>query len=188
MARISDELLEEFQGIAKESGIEFKSRQEAWESANNLVNFFDVLVRIDQEERRRAARLKDEPKGFAVPGEGRTCSLCKNYLDDQDMWYDKWGLKCLHCQEALDKKLIPVYVFKDFDNKEHANASTLSWKLGVYPTTIRKLVRQRKLKARTVPGNGTLVFLRTENPDIVAIIEAEKKAMEQRKIAKAESR
>ena len=39
-----------------------------------------------------------------------------------------------------------------------------------------KLVRQGKLKARVVPGNGVMVFLRKENPDIVKIIETDKKA------------
>lgn len=184
MARISDELMEEFKEIAKEKGIEFKSDFEARESAENLVRLFEVLIKVDQEEQARKAKLKDNPKGFQMQGEGRTCALCHSSYD-QLMWYDKHGMKCLACQEAIDKRIVPASVLKDKDNKEHILGSTLAWKLDIRTVTLKKLVRQGKLNARIIPKSGELVFLRKENPNFAAIIEEELAAMAQKKAAKS---
>ena len=41
-----------------------------------LVDYFSLLIEIDQQEKARFAKLKDLPKGFAMDGEGRQCGLC----------------------------------------------------------------------------------------------------------------
>ncbi len=120
------------------------------------------------DEKQREERLKSEPMGYAFPAERRTCHLCGQTCSDQDMWYDKWGMKCLDCQYALNKKIIPGYVFKDYDNKQHITASTLSWRFKIHSATIRKLVRQGKLKARIIPGNRTMIFLVKENQEFLS--------------------
>ena len=38
-------------------------------------------------------RLKTEPKGYALEGNGRNCSLCGRSVYESDGWYDKWGFK-----------------------------------------------------------------------------------------------
>ena len=76
------------------------------------------------------------------------------------------------CQDALNKKLIPGYVFKDSENNKHVTASQLNWKYGLHPQTVKKLVNQGKLKPRVIPKSITL-FLRSENPELPDILHAE---------------
>lgn len=168
---LTDKDYAEFKKICDKEGITYKTEAEYHESANNLVNFVDILIKIDQEEKARERHLEKEPKGFAFESRGRTCSLCGHHVDGE-MWYDKWGMKCMDCQQALNKKLVPGYVFKDHKNEKHITASQLSWRFKIHIQTIKKLVRQGKLKARVLP-HGPMVFLRRENRDLKAIIETE---------------
>lgn len=174
MTQPSDKYIEEFRKIYKKEYGKEISFEEARESATRLVNFVSLLIEIDQKERKLTARLKTEPKGFAIQGNGRTCPLCKTNVRD-DMWFDKWGAKCLDCQDALNRKLIPGYVFKDHDNDKHITASELSWRHKLHNQTIKKLIKENKLKARTIPKSNTLVFLRKENPDLPTIIKEHQK-------------
>lgn len=179
MVQVSDDSLEEFIELSKKEGVEYKDRSKAREAANNMVNLVDILFQIDQQERGRKKRLETEPKGFTFPGEGRGCSLC-HHMVSGDMWYDKWGQQCLDCHEAYKKRLVPGFVFKDHKHEKSVTGSILESKYGVKHMTLKKLVRQGKLKARVIPGNGVMVFLRKENPDIVDIIEKDKKEREKK--------
>lgn len=172
--KISDKLLDEFIAISKDKGIEYKNREEANDSAQRLVSFVEILHEGAMEKMEWDKRLEQEPKGFAIPSNGRTCSLCRRNVQGE-VWWDKWGMKCLDCQDALNKKVIPGYVFKDKDNNKHVTASQLNWKFGLHNQTIRKLVRSGELQARVIKSKShgeTLVFLRSENPDLPRIIEA----------------
>lgn len=173
MVNVSDDSLDEFIEISKKEGIEYKDRDDARRSANNLVGFFDVLIEIDQQERVRKKRLEDEPNGFTFEGNGRNCCLCGRAVTD-DMWYDKWGQQCMDCHDARKKRIVPGLAYGDYKHERSVTGSTLQYKFDVSHMTLKKLVRQSKLKARIVPGNGVMVFLRKENPDIVKIIEADK--------------
>lgn len=97
-------------------------------------------------------RLKKEPKGFAMAGKGRSCSLCCRSVHETDGWYDKWGFKCSNCQAAIDKKIIPGSLCGDWDHKKYMTDSTLSWKTGLHIQTIRKLIRKDKIRARQIPN------------------------------------
>jgi hypothetical protein len=180
MARISNERMDEFKEIAKKKSIDFKSDGEARESAENLVGLFEVLIKIDREEQARKARLKDEPKGFQMQGGGRTCGLCHSSYD-QPMWYDKYGMKCLACQEAIDRKIVPVSVLKDKDTKEHILGSALASKMDIRVVTLKKMVRLGKITARIIPKSGEMVFLRKENPEFATVIEQEVSAITKKK-------
>jgi hypothetical protein len=185
---VTEKDIEDFKKSCKKNGIEYKTDQEYREAAYNLYGFAELLFKIYREEKARENRLKDEPKGFAFPGEGRMCPLCGHGVgNDENMWFDKWGMKCMPCQNALNKKIIPGYVFKDHDNDKHITASRLEWKLKVKQQTIRKLVREDKLKARVITGHkygDVLVFLRKENPNLKSIIETAKNEVLERKAAK----
>jgi hypothetical protein len=63
----------------------------------------------------------------------------------------------------------PGYILKDGDNNRHITDSKLSWKYGLRQQTIKKLVRDGKLKPRVIP-NGPMIFLKTENPELPDII------------------
>lgn len=174
MAYANDKELDEFIAISKKDGIEYKDREEARQSANNLVQLAELTLDIYREEKVRKDRLEKEPDGFTIIGDGRSCSLCLRNVAG-DIWYDKWGMKCLDCHEAFKKKIVPGYVFRDYHNEKHITASSLQSMMDVRAQTIKKLVRQGKLKPRVVRGNGTLVFLKKENPNLIKVIEDDKK-------------
>ena len=68
------------------------------EEIKRLAQFMDVLIEIDLKQKKLYARLKDKPKGFAMSGEGRNCSLCGRHVWDDGGWFDKWGFKYLNCK------------------------------------------------------------------------------------------
>lgn len=179
MYQPSPERIAELKEIMKRKyNVEY-SDSEAEEAARNLLGLAEVLVKCAYEDSLRQKRLEKEPNGFELDGEGRNCFLCRSYAFGQNkMWFDKWGFKCFDCQEAYKKGIVPGYVFKDHDNNKHATDSILSSKFDIHIQTIRKIARQGKLKARVIPKNGTHVFLRKENPDLVAILETERKTKE----------
>jgi len=135
------------------------------------------------EEQRKNDRLKYEPDGFAFPGEGRGCSLCSRHISG-DMWWDKWGQKCMDCHEAYKKKIIPGYCFKDRDNEKHITLDQISWKFDIPIQTLKKLVRQKKIIVRVITGSGIMIVLRKENPDLVILLETEKKNLATRRTKK----
>lgn len=181
--QINDKDLDEFIKISEKEGKKYESREEARTAASNLVGFFDILIQMDMEERRKNARLKDKPEGFAFLGEGRGCSLCSRHITE-DMWWDKWGQKCMDCHEAFKKKIIPGYCFKDRDNEKHITISKISWKFDIPTQTLKKVIREGKIKVRTVKGNGTMVALRKENPDLGDVLRKEKKELDRRRETK----
>ncbi len=105
----------------------------------------DTLVEIDLEERQRKQRLEKEPKGFALEGKGRNCSLCGRGVYDGDGWYDKGGFKCMNCQDAVNKKKIPGSLCGDWDHAKAIPDTTLAMKLNVKVSQIRKLIRDGKI-------------------------------------------
>lgn len=171
---VSDKSLKEFKELCEKEGIKYETEEEYRSAANNLVNFVDTLVEIDMEERARKHRLEKEPKGFTLEGKGRNCSLCGRSVYEGDGWYDKWGFKCMNCQDAVNKKKIPGSLCGDWDHKKYVTDSTLSWKSGIHIQTIRKLIRRGEIKARQIP-NGPYLILKKDNHDLVKIIRKEAK-------------
>lgn len=175
MAQLKDKDYEQFKKLSNQEGIQYESDLEMRQSANNLIDFFNVLIEMDQAERSRKRRLDTEPKGFSMAGKGRNCSLCGCGVYEGNGWYDKWGFKCTNCQSAVDKKIIPGSLCGDYDHKKYITDSALSYKTGLHTQTIRKLIRQGKIIARQIP-NGPNMILRKDNPNFSNVISAEQHA------------
>lgn len=169
---ISDESLAEFKKISDEKGIKYESELEMKQSAQNLVGLVELLIEMDMAQKALKKRLETEPKGFSMEGEGRNCSLCGQMVYGAAGWYDKWGFKCMNCQDAVNKKKIPGSLCGDYDHEKYVTESTLSWMSGLHNQTIRKLIRQGKIKARQIP-KGPFLILRKDNPDLLKVIELE---------------
>ena len=170
---ISDKSLEEFKKISDEKGITYESDLEMKQSAQRLVSFVDLLIEMDMAQKALKKRLETEPKGFSMEGKGRNCSLCGQMVYDADGWYDKWGFKCMNCQDAVNKKKIPGSLCGDYNHEKYVTESTLSWMSELHNQTIRKLIRQGKVKARQIP-KGPFLILRKDNPSLIEVINAEK--------------
>ena len=136
---------------------------------DNLVRLVELLIEIDQDEKRRVRRLETEPKGFSMAGEGRCCSLCGRMISQEDGWYDKWGLKCMNCQKAVGSRKIPGSLCRDYKNKKFIPDTSLAYKLGVRVQSLRKLIREGKIIGRPIPG-GPYLILRKDNPNLSEII------------------
>ncbi|QQR54583.1 hypothetical protein IPG41_05320 [Candidatus Peregrinibacteria bacterium] len=163
--KLSDEAVREFQEIYKKKYGKEISHAEAYESASRLLGLFEVLLKGAQVERARKLRLKDEPKGFHINGGPYTCFICGKYVSDEETWYDKYGIKCLVCQRAVEKRVVPGKICQDKDSWYSM------WELDHYfkikHQTARKLIRQGKLKARVITSQDDdaycFVFLIKEN-------------------------
>ena len=125
----------------------------------------DVLIEIDLKQKKLYARLKDKPKGFAMSGEGRNCSLCGRHVWDDGGWFDKWGFKCLNCQDTVNKRKIPGSLCRDYNHEKSIPDTALAIDLGVKVQAIRKLIREGKIIGRKIP-NGPYMVLRKDNPTL----------------------
>jgi len=116
MINLSKERIQEFKNIFEKKKGKKISWEEASEGAYNLVNFAKVLFDCHAKDLRREKKLEENPKGFHLEGEGYTCSICRNSISNKETWYDKYGIKCLVCQKAIDKKIIPATVANNEDS------------------------------------------------------------------------
>jgi len=138
------------------------------EEIKRLAQFFDILIEIDTKEKARFRRLEQEPKGYSMSGEGRNCSLCGRGVCE-DGWFDKWGFKCLNCQNAIDKRRIPGSLCRDWEHERSITDTALAIELGINVQTIRKLIREDKIIGRKIPG-GPYIILRKDNPDLKNVL------------------
>lgn len=166
MFEIDEKYLSEYKRIMKKEYNYEPDDKEAREGANNLLNFFDLLYGVAKEEYLRTQRLKKEPKGFHLEeGKFYNCLICRDTISGQQTWWDKGGVKCLNCQRAVNKKIIPRNLGKKRDT--WYDSWDLKSKFGIHPSSIKKLVREGKLKSRTITnevgGNHLQVFLTKEN-------------------------
>lgn len=164
---ISQERLDEFKRIFKEDYGKEYTDAEAREAASNLLDFFELLIKMAREDDDRIQKLKEFPRGYSLPGEGRNCPVCGR-MTMEDMWYDKWGFKCMTCQKALEKHVYPGKICKDWEHKTWFSTSDLQYKAGLKYPTIAKYVRNGQLKPRVIQDaegrTQAMIFLDKENP------------------------
>ena len=110
----------------------------------------EVMSDIHAREEARKERLKENPKGFAIEEVDYSCRMCHSPVPPFDNWYDKYGLKCMSCQHALERKTVPLKYFKDTDSWYPMWA--LKSEFGIHPQTAMKYVRQGKLKVYVIHG------------------------------------
>lgn len=170
---ISDKTFKEFKETCEKKGIKYDTDEEYQEALRNLVGYVEILVEMDMKQRAFKKRLETEPKGYALEGNGRNCSLCSRGIYDGDGWYDKWGFKCMNCQGAINKKKIPGSLCGDYGHKKCISDISLSYKAKLHTQTIRKLIRNGSIKARQIP-NGPFIILRKDNPNLKEILEKER--------------
>lgn len=163
---ITDKDIIEFKKLCKKEGIHYDTDREYREAAQNMYGLVELLIGVASEEDNRKQRLVDEPNGFLMSGEGRNCSLCEQMVFQADGWYDIWGFKCMNCQDAVNKKIIPGSLCRYSKHKKYYSDSALSWKSGLHIQTIRKLIRQGRIVARRIP-NGPYLVLVKDNPDLL---------------------
>lgn len=175
---LSQKAIDEFKVIYKEKYDKDLTDFEASEAANNLVNFFDLLIKCDIKDRRRQRRLKTEPEGFHVTDGSYSCAVCHRQVTSDESWYDQWGVKCLLCQKAVKDGIIPGFACKDHDSRYEM--WELKSKFNIKYQTATKLIREGKLKARIVLTEDgkpyEYIFLKKENPRFISRHSPERKS------------
>ncbi|MCK5332443.1 hypothetical protein KAJ41_01100 [Candidatus Parcubacteria bacterium] len=159
---LSDKSIKEFQEIFKKEYGKEISYDEAAESGERLVGFFKLLYDCEVRDIKRKEKLKEFPKGYSLmDGNSYNCGICHSHIKDEQLWYDKWGIKCLACQNAVNRKMVPGKICYN-DKLWYA-----MWEFESYfklkSPTVRKLERQGILKSRTIPDTGFKVFIIKDN-------------------------
>jgi len=152
------------------NGIEYKSKEELdARIKSDLEQLAHLVFDIYQWQKSMDKRLEQQPEGFSFASEGRMCSVCLGGTSGE-LWYDKLGIRCLDCQQAYVKKIIPGYVIKDHENRRYITGMRLSINTGLRSQQLKKLIKSGELKARIIEHSGTsdtMIFLKSENPSLI---------------------
>ncbi len=155
METTNERLLEIKEILEKEHGREF-SLDEAQDALNRINVLAQIIADAAIEKCEWENKLRKYPKGFHLE-RSSTCMICGSSKQGDELWYDKYGIKCIICQKAIDKKIIPVVLMKNTNN--WYNSIEMEIYFGIKAPQIRKLIKQNKLKARTIlRENGKVYF------------------------------
>ena len=149
--------------LTKEAGEKFQ--QEKW----NIEQMGKFMDEVKEKDKIRDEKLKQNPKGFHLDGRGYTCFICGDGTPEGDNWYDKWGIKCLVCQKAIDEGEIPASLAKNKDS--WYTKYDLEHYFNVKSPALRKWIKNGVIKSRIVTRYGegvhTELFLIKDNKDFL---------------------
>lgn len=137
--------------LEKERGHEITDH-ELFEADIWLTNYAKIMYDFAKTDFQRKTKLEENPKGFHLEGKGYTCFVCHNSVSDEQTWYDENGIKCLICQDALDKNVIPSTVASDHESwySVHDFESSFFMK----SNAVRRLVKEGFLKPRIIKNSS----------------------------------
>ncbi len=115
-------------------------------------------------------RLKTEKRGFHLEVDGKRCQICSKPMKAEDSWFDRNGLKCMTCKNAITKKVIPASVNRS--RKNWFTEEEFRHLCEVDRRTTKKLIETGRLKPRDIMSQDgkTLwfrLFLGRENMEVV---------------------
>jgi hypothetical protein len=161
---VSDQRIKEIQRTLEKS----KGRAISWEEATEVGRSLEKLALLAYDiwvkDQALLKRLEESPNGFAI-SDGHPCRICRNLAD----WYDRYGFKCMICQKAIDKKIIPPLVAKD--NSSWYSEVDLSTCFNLRGKALNSWIKAEILKVRTIMFNDKKIHLRVflikDNKDIL---------------------
>jgi hypothetical protein len=151
-----------------ENDREFKL-DESSQATRDIENLARILGEIAVEEIIRKNKLIENPNGFLFDRSGYCCSICDRSAPEGNSWYDKYGLKCMLCQKAMNDKIIPGSVAT---NKESWYSKTeLEMFFNIKGAVLSKYIKQSLLQNRDVLNEKGKVhfqiFLIKDNKDVL---------------------
>lgn len=165
--KLSDERIQEIKNLLEEKGGREYTWEEASEAAYNMAGFAELIYDCWVEDQKRKKKLAESPRGFALDGVGYTCAICHQHTLDGGNWYDKWGIKCLTCQKAIDKKIIPGSCAKN--EESWYSKYDLESRFNLDRHALKRFIKAGYLKPRVVPNESgrphTYLFLLKDNKD-----------------------
>ncbi len=141
--------------------------EEAEEASRNLAGLAEILYELWLKEKQREKRLEESPKGFLLEC-GYSCQICgQSGARNGGIWFDKWGMKCMVCQRAVDSKEIPGSLAKNKDS--WYSEFEIERAFNLKSTVITKWIKEGILKSRIVKGESgrphVRLFLIKDNKD-----------------------
>lgn len=137
--------------LEKERGHEITDH-ELFEADLWLTNFASLMYDLAKSDFQRKKKLEENPKGFHLEGKGYSCSVCRDSISDEQTWYDENGIKCLLCQEALDKNIIPLSVATNHESWYSVHDFEQSFFMK--PNAVRRFVKEGLLKPRVIKNSA----------------------------------
>ncbi len=154
-------------GLEKEHGREF-TMEEATQAKWDIEKFVNIFMEFADEEIRRKNKLIENPNGFLFDRQGR-CSICHDYAEEGNLWFDKYGLKCMNCQKAINEKIIPASIAINEDS--WYSKYELQKYFNIRGAYLSKCIKQSLLKNRIVQNeNGKVhfqIFLIKDNKGVL---------------------
>ena len=125
---------------------------------------YDGYIATTDESRKK--RLALEPKGFSLEGtETFSCLICHASISGENGWVDSNGEKCLSCQNAVERGVVPASVCHD--RESWYSSYELINKFKITHSSISTLIREGKLKSRKIKAisgpTSFEIFLKHEN-------------------------
>ena len=153
VVEINPKLLNELKEIlSKYPGSEKYTEEDYVESYRNLTAFGEILYDFAKTEYKRKKKLEEFPDGFLLTEmneEGTyTCSICSRQVSATNMWFDKYGLRCVDCSRALKEGVLTPEICTNRDS--WYSEWDLKSKFGIHPATRDKYIRNGKLVAFVV--------------------------------------
>lgn len=146
---LSDERIKEMKELLeKEYKREF-TWEEAADSAYRLAGLAEVAWSLYLKEQEWKKKLEESPEGFHLTDGAYSCFICGTSISGEGSWHDKYGHSCIPCRDARRKRIIPVEAYRNRDSWYRMWEFDYYW--DVKSSTVRKFIKQRKLKARIVP-------------------------------------
>ena len=130
-------------------------REFTWDEANtalySLKRFAEITYALHEKEIKRREQLKKYPNGFHLE-EGGTCEICNTRAQQEKIWYDEFGVKCIACQNAINNKIIPTSIIKDKDS--WYSKHELQTYFNIHGPDLKKYIKESLLKERLIIGEG----------------------------------
>lgn len=136
----------------------------AAEASENVFRLAEVCFEGWKDEQHRLRKLKEFPKGFHLDGH-YMCAICYNHFPHDENWYDQYGIKCMSCQESIDRGEIPPTAV---DKDTWYSRYDMERDFGLDRHAVRRLVKAGLLKERMVKNKtyqDTHLLLIEDNKD-----------------------
>lgn len=165
-----EKLTAELKALLEESAGREVTESELNESEMWLRGYADVMYKIGIEGLKREEKLKQNPKGFYLEGKGYSCGICGCSISDGQALYDKYGIKCPTCQDAINKEIIPAAAARDKDS--WYSVWDLEHSFFINRKGLRRFVKEGLLKPRDIPGSSPgrphyRLFFIEDNKDVL---------------------
>lgn len=165
---VSDKKVRQLKAILeKDHGREF-TWDEAHQAMRDIMTIVELSLKTAQKEFDLQKKLKKSPKGFHLD-ERVTCLICGSICEGGNTWFDKYGLKCAICQQAINSKIIPGSIALKKDSWYSKFELEMYFNIG--KADLNRFIKTRVLQPRIILGKSKkphfYLFLLKDNKEVL---------------------